>query len=187
MINRFIFFVFTMSLVSSTAYSQDQDKWNDANKKVIRLSPKEFTELPNNIALELENRGYTIPQTFVSTAPHNVIYGEFKKKGQTDWAILCSKDYDSSILVFWAGLEKNVTEIGKAPDKKYLEGIGDGKIGYSRVISPVGKRFILEHYKRYGGTKPPTITHQGINDSIGMASIVHYYYQGKWLKLTGAD
>jgi hypothetical protein len=117
-----------------------------------------------------------------------VIRGEFKERGQRDLAILCSKDRVSSIVIFWGGSEKTITEIKASPDKDWLQGIGDSEIGFSRSITPVGKKFILEHYKWYGGPKPPPITHQGINEAfVGKASVVHYYYQGKWLRLSGAD
>jgi hypothetical protein len=47
---------------------------------------------------------------------------------------------------------------------------------------------ILEHYRAYGGLKPPAIDHLGINDAfVGNAAVVHYFYAGKWLELTGAD
>jgi hypothetical protein len=46
----------------------------------------------------------------------------------------------------------------------------------------------MRHYRAYGGPKPPNIDHQGIDDAfIEKASTTHYFHQGKWLKLTGAD
>jgi hypothetical protein len=62
------------------------------------------------------------------------------------------------------------------------------QIGYSRAISPVGREFIMRHHQGYGGVKPPPIDHQGIDDAfVGKASVVLYFYRGKWLELTGAD
>ncbi len=62
------------------------------------------------------------------------------------------------------------------------------KIGYSREITPVGKDFIIRHYIAYGGEKPPPIDDQGIDDAfLEKASVTWYFYDGKWLKLTGAD
>ncbi len=64
----------------------------------------------------------------------------------------------------------------------------DQKMVYSRKIEPVDKAYILEHYKAYGGEKPPPMDHHGINDIFfGKASTVLYFYQGKWLHLQGAD
>jgi hypothetical protein len=94
----------------------------------------------------------------------------------------------SSILVFWGGTGRKPAEIATAPDKGFLQDIGDGKIGYSRRISEVDSTYIVERYRRYGGPKPPPIDRHGINDAfIEKGSVVHYYYEGQWLKLTGAD
>ena len=69
-----------------------------------------------------------------------------------------------------------------------IEGISADQIGYSRGIRPVGKDFVTSHYKAYGGRKPPNIDHQGIDDAfIEKGSVTHYFYNGNWLKLTGAD
>ena len=137
---------------------------------------------------ELERRGCTIPQTPFTKNPHNVIRGEFAKPGQTDWAVLCSVKGVSSILVFWKASEKNPAVIARMEDRIFLQGITADETGFSRAIDPVGKDFIMRHYDTYGGPKPPPIDHQGINDSfLEKASEVSYFYDGRWLKLTGAD
>ena len=118
----------------------------------------------------------------------NIIKGEFVKPGQTDWAVLCSIGRVSSILVFWNGSEKNPAEIGKMKDMDRLQGWGGDKIVYSWAISPVGKEFILDRFKAFGGEMPPPIDHQGINDAfVGKGSEVLYFYRGKWLRLSGDD
>jgi hypothetical protein len=48
------------------------------------------------------------------------------------------------------------------------------------------RKYILDHYRPYGGPKPPPIDHQGIECSSGMASSILYFYKGKWLTLQGA-
>jgi hypothetical protein len=46
----------------------------------------------------------------------------------------------------------------------------------------------IRHYDAYGGTKPPPIDHQGIDDAfLEEASVTWYFYGGRWLKLSGAD
>ena len=136
----------------------------------------------------LQRRGCTIPQVPMIDGRHNVIVGEFLKPGQTDWAVLCSVGGVSSILVFWNGSETNPAEIVKRKDLDRLQsGVGD-QIVFSSAIASVGRGYILEHYKAYGGEKPPAIDHQGINDIFyGKASEVLYFYRGSWLHLTGAD
>jgi hypothetical protein len=137
----------------------------------------------------LQGRGCTVPQTYLSREPHNVISGEFARKGQTDWAVLCSRGGKSSILVFWRGSTRSVSEVAKAPDRGFLQTTGEGGgVGFSRLIEAVGRDYILSHYKAYGGRRPPRVTHQGINDIyVEKASVVRYYHRGKWLELQGAD
>lgn len=164
------------------------DRWDIADRETVRLQPATFSELPENIVAELQSRQCTIPQIYDDPKPHNVISGEFKEKGQTDWAVLCSKDLISSILIFWNGSVENPSSLDPLPDKGALQGIGNGRIGYSRYINVVGKAFIEKHYRAYGGTQPPPINHEGIADGqVGKGSSVHYYHNGKWLQLTGAD
>jgi hypothetical protein len=118
-----------------------------------------------------------------------VIRGQFARSGQFDWAVLCSRNRVSAILVFWNGSTKSVAEIARSDDKGFLQTIdGDGKIGFSRAIDIVGEKYILEHYRAYGGVKPPKARHQGINDAfVEKASTVHFFYRKRWLKLQGAD
>ena len=153
-----------------------------------RTPARSFSELPGNVVKELQRRGCTIPQEAFTKRRHNVVEGEFARPGQTDWAVLCSVNRVSSILVFFNGSEKNVHEIARTEDRNYLQGIAADRIGFSRGIRPVGKEFIMRHYRAYGGTTPPPIDHQGIDDAfIEKGSVTWYFYQGNWLKLTGAD
>jgi hypothetical protein len=165
-----------------------QDEWKTADKNVIRLSPKEFTQLPKQIVKDLENRGCIIPQSYAENKKHNVIRGEFRQKGQKDWAILCSQKRISSILIYWNGSIKKVSRISPAEDSTYLQKIDKEKIGFSRIIDVSDAKYIYDHYKAYGGPKPPKITHDGIIDAYAeKASTVLYYHRGKWMELQGAD
>jgi len=179
--------VFLFGLVAS--WGVVQDKWAEADVATLRLPPATFSQLPKNIVLYLEGRGCTVPQTYLNREPHNVIRGEFARRGQTDWAVLCSRFGESSILIFWRGSTKSVSDIAKAADRNYLQTISEGgRAGFSRAIESVGRDYILSHYKAYGGRKPPRITHQGINDAyVEKASLVLYYHRGRWLELQGAD
>jgi hypothetical protein len=162
--------------------------FDEAQRRIVRLSPTAFPEVPHNVVRELQRRGCTIPQEAFTKKPHNVIKGEFARPGQTDWAVLCSVKGVSTILVFWNGSENNLAEITALEDHIFLQGITTDEVGYSRGITPVGKDFIMRHYNAYGGPKPPPINHQGIDDAfIEKASVTWYFYGGKWLKLTGAD
>lgn len=165
-----------------------QFDWEKAEREIKRLPPAAFKGLPATVVKQLEARGCTIPQSFVDPQPHNVIRGEFARPGQIDWAALCSKEGKSSIVVFWGKRSACPAELAPADDKGFLQGIGGDRIGYSRLLSAVGRDFILQHYQAYGGPKPPPINHTGIDDAFAeKASTVLYCYQGKWLTLTGSD
>ncbi len=81
----------------------------------------------------------------------------------------------------------NPAKIAEEWDKTYLQNVGDGKIGFSRLIGTADKDAIM-YYGRFGGRKPPRIDHQGIEDHYsGKASQIHDHYRGKWIVLTGMD
>ena len=152
-------------------------KFDEAERRIVRLSPTAFPELPRNVVRELQRRGCTIPQPY-SDRRANVIRGEFVKPGQTDWAVLCSTKGSTSLLVFWNGSETNSVQLANNPDNP-------GRIDL--FIRAVDRKFIMDHYRAYGGPKPPPIDHQGIESGGETASVVLYYHRGKWLTLQGAD
>jgi hypothetical protein len=171
--------------------AQETSRWDAADAAIVRLPPSDFAELPDTVARELQRRNCTVPQPwelFISS-PANVISGEFRKPGQTDWAVLCSVDRMSSLLIFWNGSADRVEQLGEsAADRGGLQVVREDEIGYSIAIHPVGEAYILDHYEAYGGPEPPPIDHQGINFAfIEKASVMLYWHGGEWLRLQGAD
>jgi hypothetical protein len=165
-----------------------KQQFDEAERRIVRLPPTAFPELPPNVVRELQRRGCGIPQEAFTKNPHNVIKGEFAKPGELDWAVLCSIEGVSTILVFWNGSGKNPAAIAPMEDRNFLQGITAGNIGYSRGITAVGAAFITQHFNAYGGPKPPPIDHQGIDDAfLEKASVTLYFHNGEWLKLTGSD
>ena len=147
------------------------------------LKPSAFPDLPKAIAAVLDARNCAIPQPSPDDHARNVIRGEFFDKGATAWAVVCSRGGSSSILVFRGENDGHPAEIAKWPDENYFQ---DGH--YSREITAADREFILNHYRAYGGPKPPPIDHQGIDDAfLEKASVTYYWHQGQWRKLTGAD
>ena len=189
---RTIFFFLT-AIFLATVLAQPPEAWKqrfvEAERRIQRLPPTAFVdELPKQVVEELQRRGCTIPQGPLPKMPHNAIKGQFAKSSQTDWAVLCSINGVSSILVFWNGSANNPASIAQREDRTFLQTISADEIGFSRGISPVDKEFIMRHYRAYGGPKPPPIDHQGIDDAfIGKASVTWYFFGGKWLGLQGAD
>ena len=163
------------------------DDFDVADKKVKRLSPDSYKELPRDIIKKLVHLGCSIPQSIGSKHQHNVIAGEFARQGQKDWAILCSIQQVSSVRVFWGGDSACSSVILTSKDRNWLQNTGRD-IQYSRMINPVNKQFIVEHSIVYGKAISNNIRHQGIEELfVGKGSTVHYCENGKWKTLPGAD
>jgi hypothetical protein len=180
--------VLAVTLGTSVPQLPPPEAWEKANRATIRLAPKDFSEIPITIRSELVRRGCFIPQPHTNGGRQNVVRGSFIRRGQTDWAVLCSRELTSGILVFRNGDSRMVDELARRPDADYLQTVDHNRIGFSRAISVASAGHILRYYKLHGGRKPPPLTHAGIEDAfVGKASVVRYWHQGKWLELTGAD
>jgi hypothetical protein len=165
-------------------------KFDEAERRIVRLPPGAFRKLPPALIRALDRRGCTIPQAEGTSdgQPNNVIHGAFARPNQDDWAILCSVKGTSSILVFWTGSDRNPASIAPFSDRTFIQSLTAERIDFSREIAAVGRQYILRHYRAYGGPKPPPIDHQGIDDRfVGKASNTLYFYRGRWLALQGAD
>lgn len=174
-------------LAAERVESEEENGWTQADRETLRLPPSFFPQLPPQVTQYLKKRKCTVPQPFGVESPSNVVRGEFQKRGQTDWVVLCSRDKESVILLFWGGSTAAVGEIGRSPDRVWLQGIGGG-IGFSRFLSAVGKKSIVAYYQAFGGPAVPEIDHEGIDDAfVEKGSTVHYWHDGAWLDLTGAD
>jgi hypothetical protein len=189
MTDKALLFILFVSILCELSFAEvSSGKWDHSNQEIRRLQPKIFANLPGNILKKLKERRCTIPQSYASLDPHNVIQGQFKVKGKMCWAVLCSASNTSSILVFWGEDMRLIAEIAKSPDKNWLQVIGDKKIGYSRQIKSINGDPILDHYQVNGRSKPPLFDHEGIEDAfLEKGSIVHYWYNGNWLELTKPD
>jgi len=164
------------------------EEWSRADAATHRLSPSEFPELPKPLVADLQRRGCAIPQVYTGGRPHNVIRGAFDGVAPVDWAVLCSRERVSTILVFQAGDPRRVTEIATRPDAEFLQVVAPGRIGFSRAISVAPADLIRARHRRSGSHEPPSLTHAGIDDAfVEKASVVWYRHQGKWLQLTGTD
>ena len=138
------------------------------DREITRLATSAFPLLPENLAQDLLRRGCTIPQPVFARQPQNAIKGQFARPGQVDWAVLCSVKGRSSILVFWNGSDINPASIAPVSDDHFIQGIGQGKFGFSRAIAAVGRSYIPAHAAVSGpkGSNAPVIDHQGIDDAF---------------------
>ncbi len=154
---------------------------------VVRLSPDDFPRLPHAVRSYLKQNKFTIPQHCESATKSNVVSGRFRNRKQIDWAVVASRHGMSSILIFWNGQTDSITTLAESEDRRLLIDCDGTKPKYSWSVGVVDKKFILEHYKWYGGPKPPPILHDAVNVGLGMVSTVHYLDGRRWHELTGAD
>ena len=185
--------------VVPTAAPSLGDEWEAASRAMSRLAAGAFPQLPDVFARELEALGCLIPQSYGDSSPHNVIRGQFAARGQEDWAALCSRDRASVILVHWGGSARCPREVTgtdgaviAGPDRDFLQGIGSGRIGFSRMLATT------DSYHEYETAKDSVevietprrvkLDHDGIEDAfLEKGSTVWYCRGGKWIALAGAD
>jgi hypothetical protein len=182
---RLFLVVFILGSVSADAQFKRED-FQRAEKAIVRLNPSEFPNLPAGIRAVLEQRGCTVPQPYDARGEKkNVITGRFKSTEEKDWAVLCSHEGHSAILVFFEGRPDEMDEIEEEPDSQYLQVTsGGGKIGYSRQIEPASPGTIRRHINR---SKQNT-EHDGIENAfLEKGTIIWYRSNGKWMKLSGFD
>jgi hypothetical protein len=177
-----------VSTVATASQSAGQLDWVRADAETVRVPPSAFSDLPDEIQMELEHRGCTIPQPQEAKHVSNVIRGRFTSAAKMDWAVLCSRERISTILVFRAGSTSDVAELASRRDADFLQGTYTGELGFSRKLNVAGPDEIQTHFDAYGGPQPPTLDHDGIDDAfLEKASVIHYWHEGRWLQLQGAD
>src|SRR5262245_19367267 len=156
------------------------------------LSPGDLSALPAGIKQELDKMGCRIPQAY-EAQPNNAVQGEFARKGQKDWAVLCSKGGSSKLLIFWGGPAKCPDPGRVAADQEFLQSQNDQKPGaadprdphatlyFSRMIAVLNAEDTKGQFAARGGKKLAP-DHDGIEESIPLeqSSIVHYCANGRW-------
>lgn len=147
---------------------------------LVRLTPAAFPALPADVRQDLKTRGCTIPQVWDDTTPHNVIRGRFTSNVKDEWAVLCSRNGASAILVFRA--DGGVDELARRDDADFVT-----SEGFCRLLRPASPR-VIRAYFAYHGKKAPRLSHDGVDDHFEpKASTVHYFARGRWLRWAGAD
>jgi hypothetical protein len=149
------------------------------------LPPSSFTELPAPILRDLERRRCLIPQTYEARTPENVIRGAFHNKGAADWAVLCSQNGTSTLLVFWDSSVKPAELAAQVNTDAADPHDETSVLGYARGIdaaSPNSMNEVIAN-KQYG-----PFDHDGIKDAhIEKSSVIHYFKNGTWMTLQGNE
>jgi hypothetical protein len=152
---------------------------------IRKLQPADVAGLPPEFVDKLNTRGCAIPQfgetgSAGATAGEssNVIHGAFARRGQEDWAVLCSKGGSSTIVIYWGKTTACPASLARLDDAHYLKRGKDKKVRYSRSIRALGESDLGDRAGT-AGLKP--FSHQGIDDRfVGKSSAFFYCSEGKW-------
>jgi hypothetical protein len=130
-----------------------------------------FRQLPDSVANDLNRRGCNIVRG------NNVISGDFTGTGQRDWAVLCQRGNQASLLLYLAGSSK------PAIFGTHGAGLVDNP-ELARGIRVVGWDYVVRHNP---GIQPANAPKVCIEDGVGMGSLIYCHMNGAWAVLTGAD
>ena len=181
----------TLLAASIIAPAQDTEKIvrghkGDQSFAFRMLPPATFTELPAPILRDLEKRRCMIPQSYEAKSPENVIHGAFLQQGSNDWAVLCSQNETSTLLVYGNGAASKPAELAAQVDSDTADPYDETSLlGYARGIDPASPNKIDELLanKPYG-----PFDHEGIRDAhIEKSSVIHYFKGGTWMTLAGSE
>jgi hypothetical protein len=155
---------------------------------IRRTAPAEFRGLPVTIRSDLERRGCFIPQPYNAHAASNVIHGAFTAAKVSEWAILCSVRDTSQILIyrFPASAGASVIDsLERAADIGWMQAIGNGRWGYSRLLRTLAlrqirawKRHVDGHTTSLSIDTPSSIDHDAIEQVFLAKSGEVFYYAG---------
>ncbi len=178
----------TVLCLLSTDVASATIDWKKAEKEIRFIKPDQVPGVPRKVVKAIESQGCEIPQSWDVRNPHNLIAGSFASRKSKDWAVLCSKNGNSSIFVVWEKEAPCPSTFAPSENRRVLQVINEGKVGYSRFLSAASKDSILAHQQTYGGPLPKNLDHQGIDDAfVPKASVTYYCEGGQWLTLQGSD
>ena len=169
---------------------------------IRRLSPAAFPSLPVSIRRDLEIRGCLVPQPWDAffpagragqePTPRNVIRGAFTAAGVDEWVVLCSVSDTSRILIYRVAVGRTARVLDSllpAPDRRWMQGVGGGQWGYSRLVQTLPLQKIRAWRSDIDGRAiPQPIDHDGIVQVfLDKAAEGFYYVAGRLFRRITAD
>lgn len=172
-------FIFIL-IIASPFYSQQSED------NVVRIKPSEYTPSPNcptmpeNIVKYLEEMNCLLPQpSYKKDSRGGAFQIQFAAPGQNDWAVLCSRNGSSSILIFWKSSTEKVSEFAKYPDKDFI-----GAGGYFRRMGKSTEKSLTENNVRLYGNIIPELNLWGIDEVTPKRKrIIYYMYKNQLVEM----
>jgi len=159
----------------------DRTKWEEAARRVTRLSPAAFPDLPARIRSLMEADGCRVPQDPSLARPHNVVSGEFAGRGQRDWAAFCSANGTTTVRIYWGGpircpaLGYSGSDVSMLQDYEFYMHLGADS---PQQLVAAAKEFDL---------KIPSITHDALDIGSEKGGSAKYCDRGKWISVVTSD
>lgn len=159
---------------------------------IRRLTPDAFPALPIAVRRDLARRQCLVPQPWDSHAPKNVVRGSFTAAGADEWAVLCSLRDSSQILIYriiTEGTSRIVDSLLPAADRGWMQEVGNGRVGYSRVLQTLPLRKIRAWRRDVDGHAiPQPVDHDAIAQLFfGKGGEAFYYVAGRLYRQIVAD
>ncbi len=154
------------------------------NYIIRRLPPSSFPKLPAPIRGALEARSCLIPQSYQAHKPENVVRASLSAPNSADWAVLCSTNGTTSLLVFFATTPQEPTVLATTPETERLAlNLSTGVYGFNWVIDPASPERVHEAQLNMR-THIPAIDHDALADSvIDHRTVYHFLVNGTWTLL----
>jgi hypothetical protein len=155
---------------------------------VVRHLPvNAFPALPTRVAVELNRRSCTIPQTYEAHRPENVVRASLERAGSEDWAVLCSSGGTVSLLVFFASNTEPAV-LARAQETERLQAHNpSGVLGFNWGIDPATPEQVRQGQS---GMRPlpARLDHDALADAVvEHKTAYHFYRQGAWTLVAMPD
>lgn len=164
------------------------------------LRPDDFKGVPARVRSTLKERRCLIPQDTGNAAPHNIVSGEFARRGQQDWAAYCSVDGHSKLLVVWGGSSQcsgDPFDVGSVDDDTVSRALEQepeeaGKMpphGSFWTLSSIRHTELLARLKAMNANDEllRSISHDALERSSAPGENVVDCHDGKWRELWYLD
>jgi hypothetical protein len=148
---------------------------------IRHLPVNAFPDLPEAVQLVLNRRGCLIPQSYEARKPENVVQASLKGPGSSDWAVLCSVDGKSSLLVFLSSAPSEPVTLASALETERLQQRDStGALGFNWVIDSASPAQVRQAQAGMN-PRPPLLDHDALADAaVDRRTVYRYYAHGAW-------